>query len=106
MNKKIMFIIPNLTGGGAERALVNIYEGLRNYKNYELFIVLLQNLKNYEISDENLIIIDTPGSKNLLLKLKNFIKRLYSLYSIKKRIKSDICISFLESVDVLNLLIK
>ena len=101
-----MFIIPNLTGGGAERALVNIYEGLRNYKNYELFIVLLQNLKNYEISDENLIIIDTPGSKNLLLKLKNFIKRLYSLYSIKKRIKPDICISFLESADALNLLTK
>jgi glycosyltransferase involved in cell wall biosynthesis len=104
---KLLLIIPNLTGGGAERALVNLYKGLKNYEIYDLYVVLFQNLKKYdEILNEDLIILNTPGSRNPLGKIKNFFKRIYLLSLIKKKISPDLSISFLEGADFLNLLTK
>lgn len=104
---KVRFIIPNLAGGGAERALVNLYKGLKNYEIYDLYVVLFQNLKKYdEILNEDLIILNTTGSRNPLGKIKNFFKRIYLLSLIKKKISPDLSISFLEGADFLNLLTK
>jgi glycosyltransferase involved in cell wall biosynthesis len=103
---KLLFIIPNLAGGGAERVCVNIYKGLKNYENYKIYLVLFQKILKYEITDEEIISMDIKGSSNILGKIKNFLLRFYRLLRIKKEISPDVCISFLESADFLNLITK
>jgi len=103
---KLLFIIPNLTGGGAERVCVNIYKGLKNYENYKIYLVLFQKILKYEITDEEIISMDIKGSPNILGKIKNFLLRFYRLLKIKKEINPDVCISFLEPADFLNLITK
>jgi glycosyltransferase involved in cell wall biosynthesis len=103
---KLLFIIPSLAGGGAERVCVNIYKGLKNYENYKIYLVLFQKILKYEIEDEEIISMDIKGSPNILGKIKNFLLRFYRLLKIKKEINPDVCISFLESADFLNLITK
>jgi glycosyltransferase involved in cell wall biosynthesis len=103
---KLLFIIPSLVGGGAERVCVNIYKGLKNYENYKIYLVLFQKILKYEITDEEIISMDIKGSPNILGKIKNFLLRFYRLLKIKKEINPDVCISFLESADFLNLITK
>jgi len=103
---KLLFIIPNLAGGGAERVCVNICKGLKNYENYKIYLVLFQKILKYEITDEETISMDIEGSSNILGKIKNFLLRFYRLLKIKKEINPDVCISFLESADFLNLITK
>jgi hypothetical protein len=103
---KLLFIIPNLAGGGAERVCVNIYKGLKNYENYKIHLVLFQKILKYEITDEEIISMDIKGSSDILGKIKNFLLRFYQLLKIKKEINPDVCISFLESADFLNLITK
>ena len=103
---KLLFIIPNLAGGGAERVCVNIYKGLKNYENYKIYLVLFQKILKYEITGEEIISMDIKGSSNILGKIKNLLLRFYRLLKIKKEINPDVCISFLESADFLNLITK
>ena len=103
---KLLFIIPSLAGGGAERVCVNIYKGLKNYENYKIYLVLFQKILKYEITDEEIISMDIKGSPNILGKIKNFLLRFYRLLKIKKEINPDVCISFLEAADFLNLITK
>uniref|UniRef100_A0A7C4NU86 Glycosyltransferase n=1 Tax=Thermodesulfobacterium geofontis TaxID=1295609 RepID=A0A7C4NU86_9BACT len=104
--KKIIFIIPNLSGGGAERVCVNIYNELSKYENYNIFLVLFQNIVKYDIPFDNIILINTPGSSSILGKIQNFFIRLYKLSRIKKEINPHVSVSFLEQPDLLNILTK
>jgi SAM-dependent methyltransferase len=102
---KVLRIIKNCTLMTL-RVCVNIYKGLKNYENYKIYLVLFQKILKYEITDEEIISMDIKGSSNILGKIKNFLLRFYRLLKIKKEISPDVCISFLESADFLNLITK
>jgi len=40
-NKKIVFVLPGIAGGGAERVVLNLYKALEHYKGYECHIISL-----------------------------------------------------------------
>jgi len=99
---RLMFIIPHLGGGGAERVVVNLCNG---FKDYEKHIVIFENKISYEV-EANIISINSPASQNIVMKLLNFVKRFNALTKIKRKIKPDFVISLLEPANFYNVITK
>jgi hypothetical protein len=82
MNKeKVMFIIPNLGSGGAERVVVNLCKGLTDY---EKVVLIFEEVIKQDV-EANIISINSPPSKSLLKKLLNFPIRYLKIRKIKKK---------------------
>ena len=97
-----MFLIPHLGIGGAERVLKNLTDGLRDYENY---IVLFENVVKYNVNGE-LVILNSPASKNLVKKLINLPIRYYKIRKLKKEIKPYAVVSLLEPANFYNAITK
>ena len=100
--KKIMFIIPHLGYGGAEKVVANLSKLFYDYDNT---VVIYQNIITYNVN-ATIILINTPGSESILKKIKNFLIRFYKTKKIKELIKPAIAISFLEQDNIINILTK
>ncbi|WP_029551356.1 glycosyltransferase [Thermocrinis jamiesonii] len=100
--RKLMFLIPHLGSGGAERVLKNLTDGLRDYENY---IVLFENVVKYNVNGE-LVILNSPASKNLVKKLINLPIRYYKIRKLKKEIKPYAVVSLLEPANFYNAITK
>jgi Glycosyltransferase len=100
--KKIMFIIPHLGYGGAEKVVANLSKLFYDYDNT---VVIYQNIITYNVN-ATIILINTPGSESILKKIKNFLIRFYKTKKIKELIKPAITISFLEQDNIINILTK
>ena len=100
--RKLMFLIPHLGGGGAERVLKNLTDGLKDYKNY---VVLFENIVKYNVNGE-LVMLNSPASKNFVKKLINFPIRCYKIRKLKREIKPYAIISFLEPANFYNAITK
>ena len=109
--KKIMFLIPNLVGGGAERVMTTLANGLSN--KYDVKIVTLTTTDSfYKTSDA--VIIEGIGcsvnKKNAVAKLftriKSAMKGFFGIKRVIKRDKPDVVIAFLNSVSQPLLLLK
>ena len=101
MKKKIVFIIPFLGGGGAEKVLADIINYLNNNK-YDLFLVLFEK-KGVHLPEilSYIKIID--------LKKRNrysFFKMVFKLALLFKKIKPDIVISFMAYSNLVTILAK
>ncbi|WP_249598479.1 glycosyltransferase [Peribacillus frigoritolerans] len=104
MSKKIAFIIPALTGGGAERVVANLTKGLPS--NYEKFIIIYHTTdKSYE-HNGRIINLNIGSSDNKFGKIINTIRRIVALKKIKKKYKIDRSISFLENPNLINIFSK
>ena len=101
MDKKLLFIIPTLAKGGAERVLAVLSNHLNGYKKD---IVVFENKIDYEV-DGNIINLDIPASESILIKIKNFFKRWKKLRELKKN-NYIASISFLENANILNIIAK
>ncbi len=106
--KKILFIITGLVGGGAEKALLNLFGIIdKNAYDINLLVIFADRLGNEKISDVNIYTL-FPVAKNVLYKL---VKYLYINLGIdflirnitRKRIqqKYDTIVSFLEGDSLL-----
>jgi len=100
--RKLMFLIPHLGSGGAERVLKNLTDGLRDYENY---IVLFENVVKYNVNGE-LVILNSPASKNFVKKLINLPIRYYKIRKLKKEIKPYAVVSLLEPANFYNAITK
>lgn len=103
--KKILFVIRELAGGGAERALSNIM--MHFPKDWE--IDLLMNNEDYvEFPYRgNILTLDIPEPKNresIIYQAWVIIKRIWYLRKIKKSNNYTACISFLDSSNIANIL--
>ena len=105
MRKKVLFVIRELAGGGAERALSNITMNFP--KDWE--IDLLMN--NRDFIDfpyrGNLLSLDIPeprSRKSVVHQLWAIIKRMWRLKRLKREGHYDACISFLDSSNISNVL--
>lgn len=101
--KKIIFLIPTLAGGGAERVVSELSCGMP--ADIEQHIVLFTSKVGYPHKSElSSLGLDACASGNLLLKPAIILKRFIRFRKMAKRIKPDVVISFLQG-NILNVLV-
>ena len=105
--KKLLFVIPTLSGGGAERFVSNLSNHLAK-KNYEICILIFEDMKPYYDLDEK-ILVKSLGCK--VERGSRFKARLQIAWNIlyrtvkfvRKEIKSfqpDVVMPFLPQADI------
>jgi len=100
--EKVNLIISHLTGGGAQRVVSTLSHSLA--KSYEVHITLHDSSNiNYPYSG-TVINLNIPVGNKLFSKVVNFIKRIFALTTIKRRLNAKATISFLESSNLINIL--
>jgi glycosyltransferase involved in cell wall biosynthesis len=102
---KVLFVIRELAGGGAERALSNIMVNLPD----DWEIDLLMNNRDfiefpYKGNILSLDIAEPKSRKSIRHQLWAVLKRIWYLKKIKKESNYDACISFLDSSNIANVL--
>jgi Glycosyltransferase len=100
--KKVMFIIPHLGSGGAERVVVNLCNGLADY---ERIVLIFENIIKYKVEAWT-ISINSPATQSLFKKLLNFPVRYLKIRKLKEEIKPDFVVSLLEPANLFNVLTK
>ncbi len=100
--KKVMFIIPHLGSGGAERVVTNLCNGLADY---ERIVLIFENIIKHNV-EARIISLNSPASQSLFKKLLNFPIRYFKIRKIKKEIDPDFVISLLEPANLFNVLTK
>jgi len=100
--KKVMFIIPHLGSGGAERVVANLCNGLADY---ERIVLIFENIIKHNV-DARIISLNSPASQSLFKKLLNFPIRYFKIRKIKKELDPDFVISLLEPANLFNVLTK
>jgi len=100
--KKVMFIIPHLGSGGAERVVANLCKGLADY---ERIVLIFENIIKHNV-EAGIISLNSPASQSLFRKLLNFPIRYFKIRKIKKEIDPDFVISLLEPANLFNVLTK
>ena len=100
--ENVIIIIPFLSSGGAERAAINLAKNLK--KEYNVRFVLFDASKNQYLYEKDIEIIDLglTAQDNLLGKIKNTIKKIVRLKSIKKEYNIKFSISFLREPNFVN----
>ncbi len=99
MNRRILFIIPTLAKGGAERVLATL---VNNIEGLEKDIVIFENKIDYEVKG-NIISLNITSSENIMKKTKNF----YLRWKLLRKLKFNdyiASISLLENANILNIL--
>lgn len=98
--KNILFLIPELGGGGAERSLILLANKLNNIHHVAI-CVFEKKPSPYEINVPIYSLADNIP-KNALGKIYTWVKRRELLMKTKKHLGVDITISFLEGANYLN----
>jgi hypothetical protein len=78
--KKVMFIIPHLGSGGAERVVVNLCKGLADY---ERIVLIFENIIKHNVG-ARIISINSPATQSLFKKLLNFPIRYLKIRKLKE----------------------
>lgn len=94
--KRLLFVVPSLVGGGAERAVVRIINHLNKDK-YDVLLVLFEDRLDYQKDVD-------PGTKILCLNKKNkwdFFKLIFKLRRIFHDYRPDVVISFIYYANVI-----
>lgn len=103
--KRILFVIPYLVEGGAERALSNITNHLPKDWNIDI-LVNDDSVIDYPFRGNILTlgITDKPRTGSVSFQFKVLIKRIKRLKQLKKTGNYQACISFLDSANIANIL--
>jgi glycosyltransferase involved in cell wall biosynthesis len=101
--KKILLIIPELGMGGAQRTLSKLSVELARY--HKVWVVIFNRAGGIAyIHGGELLSLEVGGGGSFFAKLNCFRKRIARLKQIKKDIRPDVSISFLEGADYINVL--
>ena len=101
--KRILFIIPEMSVGGAQRSLAKI--SFEMAKDHLVWVVVFDQDSRtaYDCGGE-MISLDVRGGKNWLGKAISMVNRVTKLRAVKRRLNIDVAISFLEGADYINIL--
>lgn len=100
MKKNVLFIIPQLVGGGAEKTVANL--SLYLEKDYNINILIFNDSDEKYKYSGNLIVLPKKKSNGLFHKIKNEISIIKQVKKIKKELNIDYSISFLRDADLVN----
>lgn len=102
--KKILVVIPTLTGGGAERTVANISLGLPDSIQADILMNSISD-RDYPHSGNVISLGMRPDiPKTLVYQLRAFLLRCRKLRSLKKTGKYDSCLSFMEASNLANII--
>lgn len=104
MKKNIIFILPELYGGGAEKTIGNLSREL--IKNYNIDIILFRDTPIKYAYSGNLVYLPQRKKDNIIAKILFFLKSIKFLKKYKKDHNIDYSISFLTSADIINVFSK
>ena len=106
MNKKnIMFVVPTLIGGGAEKTVANLSNYLIEY--YNIYIVVINDTsKKYSFSGNLIVLGNNYNGKNKFKKIFSKLEQIKHLKKLKKQYNIKCSISFLFQADFLNVFSK
>lgn len=102
MKKTLLFVIPTLVGGGAEKNLANLSMYLYDY--YNIHILVFSDTKIKYTFKGTLHFFNRKPTKNILKRIYNYIDFLAKIRKLKKEINVDCSISYLPNADVVNVL--
>ncbi len=98
-------ILPEFGYGGAEKSFCALSVELS--KKFNITIIVFNTISDAAYSTGgNIRSLNVLASNNVINKFLNFVKRVLRLRSIKKEIRPDVSISFLEGADYINILSK
>lgn len=101
--KKVLLIIPEMITGGAQRSLANLSIELNRH--FEVWLVVFNRQRPVAyIHGGQLLSLDVVPGKSWLSKIISFQKRVSRVKQIKRDLKIDVAISFLEGADYVNVL--
>jgi len=102
--KRLLFLLPSLRGGGAERVAINLIPFLAKY--FDLTLILLEGKIEYELPKANFNLIyiskELSSYKSHLL---NTPFHVFNFYRLVKKLRPDVVLSFMEQANIINLLI-
>lgn len=103
MKENIMFIIPTLSSGGAEKTVVNLSTILKD--DYNVIIVVFNDNGSVKLDKKvKLINLGINQTKKPIKKVYLALKKIHMLKKIKKSNNVKCCISFLKRPSLLNVL--
>ena len=99
MKKKVMFVIPSLAGGGAEKVLVDIITNL-NYERYEISLILFEKKGQYlSLVPDDVKIYDLKKINRL-----SFFRLIFLTVKVINRIKPDSIVGFMSYANLVTIL--
>lgn len=105
LKKNIMFIVPNMIGGGAQKAVANLTFYLKDYYNIHI-VTFVESNSTYEfVAEHHFIPKDTKNNSFLGRKIAYF-NQIRRIKKLKKSLSIFCSISFLPEADILNVLSK
>lgn len=106
--RNIVFIIPEMSMGGAQRSVAKIAAELS--ERYRTHVIVFNRNYNprfdHMLGKAKIVSLDVSSGPGLITKLISFVKRVRRLRRLKKELNTDVAISFLEGADYINLLSK
>lgn len=100
--KKVGLLIPSLNNGGAERVVSRLTKILEN--TYDIYLIVYEDTYMYYDYCGKLVNMNIKSEKNKVKKLLLPLRRTNKLRKLKKDLKLDVVISFMESPNIVNIL--
>ncbi len=101
---RILFVIPTLTGGGAERAMSNITTHLPKGVDADILVNSVSDLDYPTDAKVYNLGMRPVNNKSLVYQVIAAIRRIFHLKKLKKAFRYDACISFMDSANICNIL--
>jgi glycosyltransferase involved in cell wall biosynthesis len=101
----VMLLAPDLGYGGAERSFAKLTH-LLSRKYYVHAVVFNEEIKQVYLITGTLLSLDVRSRNSILGRLLSVMQRTLRLRTLKRELKIDVCISFLEGADYINVLSK
>ena len=103
--KNVMFFTHSLSGGGAEKTVRTVSNYI-NRHDYGLksYVCVVYDSKQYHDQVDNLVVLNVKSQRDdsKVKKAVNVFRQIAEVRAIKKKLKIDVCISFLPGADIIN----
>lgn len=104
MKKRVLLVVPSITGGGFEKAAVDTAKTLKEFCEVKL-VVFHRHEVEYE-TDCEIISFDVNVGKNFISKFFNQLKRISMLKKLRKSFKPNVVYSFGRTAGITNVFSK
>ncbi len=101
--RRVMLLIPNVDFGGAQRSIARLSEVLAHDHDVYFCAFNMDGDPSFQHAG-TLLDLKVPAGRNLLDKVHMFARRVARVRRLKKEHRIDVCISFLEGADYVNVL--